>query len=200
MNKKSVALQAALQDVLGLQVEISAWGEVAIEIQPEDLLPVCRQLKDNAKLAFAQLIDLAGVDYSEYQGARQAPARYAAVYHLLSFRHNWRLRLRVFVASDPPLLDSVTSLWSCADWYEREAFDLFGIIFEGHNDLRRILTDYGFIGHPFRKDFPLIGQVEMRYDPERRRVVYEPVSIKPRVTVPRVVRSDHRYDHPGEGE
>jgi len=120
--------------------------------------------------------------------------RFAMVAHLLSVQHNWRLRLRCFAESgDVPVIPSLTEIWSSADWYEREAFDLFGILFEGHNDLRRLLTDYGFVGHPFRKDFPLVGHVEMRYDPERRRVVYEPVSIEPRVLVPRVIRDDSRF-------
>lgn len=199
MDKKAVALSAALEEVLGSQIahlEISRVGDVTLQVGISDLLDVCGKLKKSAALNFAQLVDLIGVDYSEYQGKQVIPERYAVVYHLLSVSHNWRLRLRVFVPAETQILDSVTSVWASANWYEREAFDLFGLVFEGHDDLRRILTDYGFIGHPFRKDFPLIGNVEMRYDAELGRVVYEPVSISPRITVPRVVRDDHRYEHP----
>jgi len=195
-----------------------ARGEVTVEVAREQLLTVCRALREEEDFAFEQLIDLCGVDYIAYgdvewdteqvsetgfsRGVEQGHAvasvwqgpRFAVVYHLLSLRHNQRLRLRVY-AEDPamPVVDSVTGIWASADWYEREAFDLFGILFEGHPDLRRILTDYGFIGHPFRKDFPLSGNVEMRYDPEKGRVVYQPVTIEPRVLVPRVIRRDHRY-------
>ncbi len=190
-------------------------GQVTLEIAPERLRELCRSLRDEADFAFTQLTDLCGVDYLGYgrgewetesasgtgfgraaeRGvAREAgtptEGRFAVVYHLLSLRHNIRLRLRCRLAEGEPVIDSVSGIWPVADWYEREAFDLFGILFRGHPDLRRILTDYGFIGHPFRKDFPLTGQVEMRYDPERRRVVYEPVGIEPRVLVPRVVRAD----------
>jgi len=169
-------------------------GELTLEIERAELLRVCRILRDDAAFAFAQLIDVCGVDYLDYrrespQGPRPGP-RFAAVYHLLSVERNQRLRLRVFLDADMPLVDSVTGVWASANWFEREAFDLFGIVFEGHPDLRRILTDYGFIGHPFRKDFPLIGQVEMRYDPEKKRVVYQPVSIEPRILVPRVIREE----------
>jgi len=137
-----------------------------------------------------QPIESADGDMTEYE----PPGRFAVVYHLLSITHNHRLRLKVYPQGDPPVLDSVTGIWNSADWYEREAFDLYGILFRGHPDLRRLLTDYGFIGHPFRKDFPLIGNVEMRYDPEKGRVVYEPVSIEPRTSVPKVIRDDHRYE------
>ncbi len=165
-------------------------GELTLVIHADRIAASCRALRDDAHTRFEQLIDLCGVDYLEYrQGAYQGP-RFSVVYHLLSVTHNHRLRLRVFLDDEPPRLASVTDIWSVANWYEREAFDLFGIVFEGHPDLRRILTDYGFIGHPFRKDFPLIGQVEMRYDPEKRRVVYQPVSIEPRVLVPRVIREE----------
>jgi NADH-quinone oxidoreductase subunit C len=147
-------------------------------------------------LAFEQLVDLCGVDYSDYKNC--APSaftdlpRYAVTNHLLSLTHNWRLRLRVFATDDDmPILPSLTELWNCANWYEREAFDLFGILFEGHLDLRRILTDYGFIGHPFRKDFPTSGHVEMRYDAEQKRVIYQPVTIEPREITPRIVREDN---------
>jgi len=151
-------------------------------------------MRDNAVFSFAQLIDLCGVDYLDYkrespQGPRKGP-RFAVVYHLLSLKHNRRLRLRTYLDDENPLVASVTGVWNSANWYEREAFDLFGIVFEGHPDLRRLLTDYGFIGHPFRKDFPLIGEVEMRYDAEKQRVVYQPVSIEPRIQVPRVIREE----------
>ncbi len=173
---------------------ISAHGELTLEIKRERIAQVCRQLRDDPDFAFSQLIDLCGVDYLNYrqeapEGVRPGP-RFAVVYHLLSLKQNRRLRLRTFLDDALPIVDSVVTVWRSADWYEREAFDLFGIIFEGHPDLRRILTDYGFIGHPFRKDFPLSGEVEMRYDAERQRVVYEPVSIEPRINVPRVIREE----------
>ena len=199
-----------------------AHGECTIEISPARLLEVCTALREEAELGFDELIDLCGVDYAKYGEAewvageasgrgfsrgvrgpgerlhetpRPETPRFAAVYHLLSLPHNRRLRVRTYAADENfPVLSSVTGVWHSANWFEREAFDLFGIIFEGHPDLRRILTDYGFVGHPFRKDFPLSGTVEVRYDPERGRVVYEPVSIQPRVLVPRVIRHDHRYE------
>ena len=169
-------------------------GELTLEILRADLLRVCRTLRDDPGFGYEQLIDVCGVDYLDYgresaKGVRQG-SRYAAVYHLLSLQHNHRLRLRVFLDDDMPLVMSVVDVWSAANWFEREAFDLFGIVFEGHPDLRRILTDYGFVGHPFRKDFPLIGQVEMRYDPDKQRVVYQPVSIEARILVPRVIRDE----------
>jgi len=169
-------------------------GQATLEIRREKLIDACRALRDDPALAFEQLMDLCGVDYLDYgreseDGPRKGP-RYAVVYHLLSLKHNHRVRLRVYLDDEMPLIASVTGIWNSANWYEREAFDLFGIVFEGHPDLRRILTDYGFIGHPFRKDFPLIGQVEMRYDAEKQRVVYQPVSIEPRVLVPRVIRDE----------
>ena len=168
--------------------------ELTLEIDTPRLLEVARRLRDESGFEFEQLIDLCGVDYSEYgaenpREARNGP-RFGVIYHLLSVRNNYRLRLRVFPDDDDPVVDSVVDIWRCADWFERETFDLFGIVFEGHPDLRRILTDYGFIGHPFRKDFPLIGQVEMRYDPDKGRVVYQPVSIAPRTLVPRVIREE----------
>ncbi len=194
-------------------------GDVAFEVSADQLLSVCRELRDDAELKFEQLIDLAGVDYLEFgreewntygstatgfsRGVNRArpvvteprSGRFAVTYQLLSVSHNWRLRLRSFaVDGEPPVIDSVTDIWASANWYEREAFDLFGILFQGHPDLRRILTDYGFIGHPFRKDFPLIGNVEVKYDTARGRVVYQPVSIEPRTLVPRVIREDNRYD------
>ncbi len=176
-----------------------AVGEVTVHLPGEKLLEVCKALRDEPEFSFEQLIDLCGVDYLEYgETARQGP-RFAVVYHLLSIKNNQRLRLKVFLdsnidAGESPRVDSVIDIWNAANWYEREAFDLFGILFDGHPDLRRLLTDYGFIGHPFRKDFPLIGNVEMRYDPHKKRVVYEPVSIEPRILVPRVIRHDNRYE------
>ncbi|MFQ6021289.1 MAG: NADH-quinone oxidoreductase subunit C [Acidiferrobacterales bacterium] len=173
---------------------IEAVGELTLEIKREDVREVCRILRDDPFFSFEQLIDLCGVDYQDYrreapEGASQGP-RFAVVYHLLTLKHNRRLRLRAFLDDELPIVDSVVDIWNSANWYEREAFDLFGIVFEGHPDLRRILTDYGFVGHPFRKDFPLIGEVEMRYDAEKQRVVYEPVSIEPRILVPRVIREE----------
>ena len=168
-------------------------GELTVIIEKDCLLPICEALHDDAEFAFAQCMDVVGVDYLEYgNGAWEGP-RYAVVYHLLSVEHNHRLRVKTFVDGEPPIVDSVVGIWASANWYERETFDMFGIVFEGHPDLRRILTDYGFIGHPMRKDFPQIGHVEMRYDPEQKRVIYQPVSIEPRVNQPRVIRDDHRY-------
>jgi NADH-quinone oxidoreductase subunit C len=188
------ALQAALAELLGeraqsIQVERE---EVTLTVAAADYLAVMQQLRDAPQASFEQLIDLCGMDYSTYGDGRWEGPRFAAVVHLLSISHNHRLRVRVFCPEDDfPVLASVTSLWAAANWYEREAFDLYGIVFEGHDDLRRILTDYGFIGHPFRKDFPLSGHVEMRYDAERQRVVYEPVTIEPREVTPRVIREDN---------
>ena len=171
-----------------------AHGELTLEVERADLHRVCVGLRDDQLFAFEQVVDVCGVDYLEYrkesaEGTRVGP-RFAVVYHLLSVSRNQRLRLQVFLQDEFPLVDSVVDVWASANWFEREAFDLFGIVFEGHPDLRRILTDYGFIGHPFRKDFPLIGQVEMRYDPDKQRVVYQPVSIEARVLVPRVIREE----------
>jgi len=164
-------------------------GELTVEVPPAGYLDACRKLRDEPELKFEQLIDLCGVDYSTYGNQPWEKGRFAAVLHLTSVTHNWRLRLRAFCADDAlPMLDSLVEVWPGVNWFEREAFDLFGIVFEGHPDLRRILTDYGFVGHPFRKDFPISGHVEMRYDPEQRRVVYEPVTIEPREITPRVVR------------
>ena len=168
-----------------------ARGEVTMVVAPKDYLEVARTLRDHADLCFEQLIDLCGVDYADYGDGSREGRRFAVVLHLLSVTHNWRLRVRTFCPDDDlPMVASVTAVWSAAGWFEREAFDLFGIVFEGHADLRRILTDYGFIGHPFRKDFPVSGHVEMRYDPEQRRVVYQPVTIEPREIVPRVIREE----------
>ena len=186
-------LQAALESVLGGQIVSlkRELGEITITVAAKDSLNVAKLLRDHSELRFEQLIDLCGVDYSSYKdGAHEGP-RFAAVSHLLSVNKNWRLRLKVFAPDDDfPSVPALTPIWNAANWFEREAFDMFGIIFEGHEDLRRILTDYGFIGHPLRKDFPTTGHVEMRYDAEQKRVVYQPVTIEPREIVPRVVRED----------
>nr|VFK57824.1 MAG: NADH dehydrogenase subunit C [Candidatus Kentron sp. UNK]VFK69170.1 MAG: NADH dehydrogenase subunit C [Candidatus Kentron sp. UNK] len=188
-------------------------GDVTLEIPPDHVLSVCRALRDEPPFQFKQLVDLCGVDYAQYGFAdwntntgsesfsrgvssdisarkvkRRSDARFAVVYHLLSHSNNNRLRVRTYLSGDPPKLDSVVDIWRSADWFEREAFDMFGILFTGHPDLRRILTDYGFVGYPLRKDFPLIGKVEVRYDSEKEQVIYEPVSIKPRTVIPRVIR------------
>jgi len=173
----------------------NAGGELTLVIRAADLLNVAAQLRDQPQFKFEQLVDLCGLDYLGYGNGRREGLRYAVVYHLLSVSLNHRLRLKVFATEDEfPVMDSVVGIWPAANWFEREAFDLFGIMFPGHPDLRRILTDYGFIGHPFRKDFPLSGFVEVRYDPEQKRVIYQPVSIEPRETVPRVVREAHYGD------
>jgi NADH-quinone oxidoreductase subunit C len=167
-------------------------GELTVEVPAAGYKAACLRLRDSAELRFEQLIDLCGVDYSTYGDRPRAGRRYGAVVHLLSVTHNWRLRLRSHAPDDEfPLLDSLVEVWPAAGWYEREAFDLYGMVFDGHPDLRRLLTDYGFAGHPFRKDFPISGTVEMRYDPEQKRVVYQPVSIEPRETTPRIVRAEH---------
>jgi NADH-quinone oxidoreductase subunit C len=183
------AIRASLGDrVLGLQ---ECLGEVTLDVGVDDYSEVARFLRDDGALRFEQLIDLCGVDYSTYGGRLSWSTRFAVTSHLLSIAHNCRLRLRVFCADDDfPEVPSLVGIWSSADWFEREAFDLFGIVFEGHPDLRRLLTDYGFVGHPFRKDFPLSGYVEMRYDAEQKRVIYQPVTIESREIVPRVVRGD----------
>ncbi|MGL4768411.1 MAG: NADH-quinone oxidoreductase subunit C [Formosimonas sp.] len=172
-----------------------ALGEVSMTVAAADYAAVCRTLHDAADLRFDILVDLAGVDYSEYADGSWSGARFAVVVHLLSIEHNYRLRLKVFAENDDfPVVQSVTSIWAAADWYEREAFDMYGLVFEGHNDLRRLLTDYGFIGHPLRKDFPVSGHVEMRYDTEQQRVIYQPVTIDPREITPRVIREEG-YGH-----
>ncbi len=230
MSDSDQQLAEALRVALGDKADSVnlAYGELTVEVKAENLLDVATLVRDQTGFQFQQLVDLCGVDYSQFgrdewhtneasrggfsRGVTDGTSsgrlqfgdeldslatqgrRFAAVYHLLSYVNNQRLRLRVFAADDDfPVIPTVTGIWKSADWYEREAFDLFGILFSDHPDLRRILTDYGFVGHPFRKDFPLIGNVEMRYDPERERVVYEPVSIEPRVLVPRVRRADNRY-------
>jgi len=216
------SLAESLKQILSSRLQdcVIANGEVTITLLPSDLLAVCEILKNDNTLHFDTLIDCCGVDYSTYghdewetvaastggfgravsddikeSNAYSGDKRFAVVYHLLSLSNNHRLRIKIFAQDNAfPRVDSVISIWSSANWYEREAFDMFGIMFNGHPDLRRIMTDYGFIGHPFRKDFPLIGHVEMRYDPDQKRVIYEPVSIEPRVLVPRVIRDDHRYE------
>lgn len=234
MTSKAELLSQKLAQTFGqqLQSNVVDVGEATIEVAPKDLRDVCVRLRDDEALAFEMLIDLCGVDYSEYgqeewstekstgtgfsRGVEVAShgylhfgdeipdidtgrPRFAAVLHLLSVKHNVRLRVRTYAQDEAmPVVPSVIDIWKVANWFEREAFDLFGIHFEGHPDLRRILTDYGFVGHPFRKDFPLSGHVEMRYDPEQRRVIYQPVTIEPRVLVPRVIRDDNRYYDPNE--
>jgi len=186
-------LQGAVEAGLGARIRHRERdrGELTITLAAGDYFDVAMTLRDHAELHFEQLVDLCGMDYSAWKDRPCEGPRFAVVSHLLSVRHNWRLRLKVFCADDEmPLVASVTPVWSAANWFEREAFDLYGIVFEGHLDLRRILTDYGFIGHPFRKDFPTSGHVEMRYDPESKRVVYQPVSIEPREITPRIVRED----------
>jgi NADH-quinone oxidoreductase subunit C len=187
-------LRQRLANLLGERVrsvELSR-GEVTVTVAASEYLGVMQTLRDAPEARFEQLVDLCGVDFQDYGDGRWEGARFAAVSHLLSVSLNQRVRVRVFCADDDfPVLPSVTVLWNGANWYEREAFDLYGIVFEGHDDLRRILTDYGFIGHPFRKDFPLSGHVEMRYDAQRQRVVYEPVTIEPREITPRVIREDN---------
>jgi NADH-quinone oxidoreductase subunit C len=193
MNTHLQTLVSALEQKLGERASIVvALGEVTITVKSGDYYQVMQELRDDAALRFDTLIDLCGVDYLNYGEGTWDGLRFAAVTHLLSVQKNWRLRVRVFAPDDEmPIVASVTPIWRAANWFEREAFDLFGIIFEGHNDLRRILTDYGFIGHPFRKDFPVSGYVEMRYDQEQKRVVYQPVTIEPRENVPRVIREEN---------
>ncbi len=219
-TQKIAALAASIEVRLPglLQRAPSLPDELGYEVQPDKLKEVCLALRDTPGLKFEILVDVAGIDYLDYgttewktnsatgsgfsrgvnRGAARVPhdgARFAVAYHLLSITHNQRVRLRSrCVDAEDPIIDSVVDIWPGANWFEREAFDLFGILFTGHPDLRRILTDYGFIGHPFRKDFPLIGNVEVRYDADKQRVVYEPVSIEPRTLVPKVIRDDNRYD------
>ncbi|MBM3350707.1 MAG: NADH-quinone oxidoreductase subunit C [Betaproteobacteria bacterium] len=193
MSAKLDQLSASLQSVLGTKVtkQIRAFDELTIECSARDYLAVCQSLRDDASLKFEQLIDLCGVDYQDFGDGAYDGLRYAVVVHFLSVTLNQRVRLRVFATDeDFPVLPTLVDLWPVANWFEREAFDLFGIMFENHPDLRRLLTDYGFVGHPFRKDFPMIGNVEMRYDPEQQRVIYQPVSIELRNNVPRVIRDE----------
>jgi NADH-quinone oxidoreductase subunit C len=220
LNDKMAALAAKAEAALpGLLLRVpSLSDELCYEVQPSNLKQVCLALRDDPGLKFESLIDLAGIDYLDYASSewktnsatasgfsrgvnRDAPraphdgARFAVAYHLLSVTNNQRIRIRARCEdAEDPIIDTVVDIWAGANWFEREAFDMYGILFTGHPDLRRILTDYGFIGHPFRKDFPLIGNVEVRYDVEKKRVVYEPVSIEPRTLVPRVIRDDRRYD------
>jgi NADH-quinone oxidoreductase subunit C len=219
MATKIETLAAALPAALGdrLQKLTIALGEVTAVVAATELPVAMRSLRDRPELRFETLLDLCGVDYSAYAGepadfadfgsdatppehltARRPGSRFAVVYHLLSLAHNWRLRVRAFAPDDEfPVVPSVIDIWPSANWYEREAFDFFGIVFAGHPDLRRILTDYGFIGHPFRKDFPLSGHVEMRYDPEQGRVIYQPVTIEPRVVTPRIIRDENYAENEG---
>ncbi len=224
MTDRHETLAARIEERFGEQAKriASSCGELTIEVDKDDLLTVAIALRNEPDFGFEMLMDVCGVDYLHYgdvewttssatetgfsRGVEQKPVildeadefdarRFAAVYHLLSLRHNTRLRMRVFTGTgNPPIIRSVVDIWNSANWFEREAFDLYGILFEGHPDLRRILTDYGFIGHPFRKDFPLIGNVEVSYDADKGRVAYQPVSIEPRTLVPRVIRDDNRYD------
>ena len=205
VNSLLEQVTACFQDRL-INAEINRVGELTLELLPERLIEVMTELRDGTDLQFDQLIDVAGIDYSEFGIESEdidpddevRPAKLAAVYHLLSTVYNRRIRIRVNAPVQMPLLESVVDIWPAASWFEREAFDLFGIIFNGHPDLRRILTDYGFIGHPFRKDFPLVGHVEMFYDEEQKRVVYRPVDMQNRITVPKVIRDDHRYESVGD--
>jgi NADH-quinone oxidoreductase subunit C len=224
MTNRHETLAARIEERFGEQATrvASSCGELTIEVDKDDLLTVAIALRNEPEFGFEMLMDVCGVDYLHYgdvewttssatetgfsRGVERKPVildeadefdarRFAAVYHLLSLRHNTRLRMRVFTGTgNPPIIRSVVDIWNSANWFEREAFDLFGILFEGHPDLRRILTDYGFIGHPFRKDFPLIGNVEVSYDADKGRVAYKPVSIEARTLVPRVIRDDNRYD------
>ena len=187
-------LQAALEAGLGSQLKslVRDRGEITITVSAADYLAVATALRDSPSLGFEQLIDLCGVDYASYKDREWDGPRFCVVSHLLSVTHNWRVRLKTFCPDDDvPTIASINGLWNAANWFEREAFDLYGIIFDGHLDLRRILTDYGFIGHPFRKDFPVSGHVEMRYDPEQKRVIYQPVTIEPREIIPRIIREDN---------
>ncbi len=197
MSDRLNQLAANLERVLGKRVhsiEI-ALGEVTVTLNADTYYKSALLLRDDPALAFEQLIDLCGVDYQGFRDGAWTGQRFAVVSHLLSIAHNWRLRVRVFAPDDSyPVVASVTSIWNSANWFEREAFDLYGILFEGHDDLRRILTDYGFVGHPFRKDFPISGNVEMIYDPELKRVVYQPVTIEAREITPRVIREEQYGD------
>jgi NADH-quinone oxidoreductase subunit C len=197
MSAKLETLSQNLQKHFGDKLKSLklALGELTVEVAAADYLAVMIALRDEPDLGFEEMVDLCGVDYSTYGDGAWSGRRFAAVSHLLSIANNWRLRVRVFAEDDEfPVVDSVTGVWKSVNWFEREAFDLFGIAFVGHDDLRRILTDYGFIGHPFRKDFPISGNVEMRYDPDQGRVIYQPVTIEPRENTPRIVREDNYGD------
>ena len=191
MSPKLQRLSDSIEKLLGVK-PTERLGELTVVVKAAEYKAAALKLRDHPELRFEQLVDLCGVDYSTYGDRPAEGASYAAVLHLLSFTHNWRVRVRCFCPDDAfPVLPSLVEIWPGINWFEREAFDLFGIVFDGHPDLRRILTDYGFIGHPFRKDFPVTGHVEMRYDPEQKRVVYQPVTIEPREVTPRVVREAH---------
>jgi NADH-quinone oxidoreductase subunit C len=197
MATKSDTLAALARELLGerLGEAAVAHGEVTLVVDPKHLVSATTALRDLPRLRFEMLIDACGVDYSTYAGRPHEGPRFAVVYHLLSLSNNQRIRVRTFAADDDfPVVPSLVDVWPAANWFEREAFDLYGIVFDGHPDLRRLLTDYGFVGHPFRKDFPLSGHVEMRYDPEQARVVYQPVTIEPRENVPRIVREQNYAD------
>ena len=201
MAGKLEQLKNNLEAALGGRIASlnQAVGEITVEVAAADYVGAAQTLRDDPGLSFAQLMDLCGVDYSTYGEGAWTGRRFAATSQLLSLEHNWRVRLRVFAPDDDfPVVETLSGVWCNANWYEREAFDLFGIMFSGHPDLRRILTDYGFIGHPFRKDFPISGQVEMRYDPQQKRVLYQPVTIEPREITPRVIRED-QYGDLGKG-
>ena len=201
MSAKLDLLSQNLQQHCGNRITSQqiAFGEITIDVDVGDYLEVMTTLRDEPELRFEELMDLCGVDYSTYGDGAWSGRRFAVVSHLLSIAHNWRLRVRVFAEDDEfPSVDSLIGVWTSVNWFEREAFDLFGIAFVGHDDLRRILTDYGFIGHPFRKDFPISGHVEMRYDPDQGRVIYQPVTIEPRENTPRIVRED-TYGDPAHG-
>jgi len=193
MSKLDV-LQAALESALGARLKklVSDRGEITVTVSADDYLAAALTLRDHADLKFEQNVDLCGVDYSSYKDQAWEGPRFCVVSHLLSVSKNWRVRLKVFASDDDvPVVASLCEVWASVNWFEREAFDLYGIIFDGHLDLRRILTDYGFIGHPFRKDFPTSGHVEMRYDAEQKRVIYQPVTIEPREITPRIIREDN---------
>ena len=197
MAGKLEQLKLNLESALGRRIEslTQALGEITVVVNAADYVAAAQTLRDDRGLAFAQLMDLCGVDYSAYGEGAWEGRRFAATSQLLSIEHNWRVRLRVFAPDDVfPVVETLTGIWTNANWYEREAFDLFGIMFSGHPDLRRILTDYGFIGHPFRKDFPISGHVEMRYDPQQKRVIYQPVTIEPREITPLIIREEQYGD------
>ena len=197
MSGKLDQLKNNLESALGSRIVslTQAVGEITVVVNAADYVAAAQTLRDDPGLRFSQLMDLSGVDYSAYGDGAWEGRRFAATSQLLSIEHNWRVRLRVFAPDDDfPVVDTLCGVWVNANWYEREAFDLYGIMFAGHPDLRRILTDYGFIGHPFRKDFPISGQVEMRYDPQQKRVIYQPVTIEPREITPRIIREEHYGD------
>ena len=191
MTPKVQRLFESVEKILGVK-PVEKFNEITVEVKAPDYKAAALTLRDHPELGFEQLVDLCGVDYLTFGDRPLEGPRFASVVHLLSVKHNWRVRLRAFCPDDElPMIASLVEVWPCAGWFEREAFDLYGMVFDGHPDLRRILTDYGFMGHPFRKDFPLSGTVEMRYDPEQKRVIYQPVTIEPREVTPRIVREEH---------